>query len=228
MGSNEGYIDEKPVHSVYLDSYYIDKYEVRNGLYEICVQLNICKRPIDVSSYQRLSYFGHPLFVKYPVINVTFEMARAYCEDWRGARLPTEAEWEKAARGANSSTFPWGEEISCEYANYRDSACERVRDTSPVTSFERGVSDYGVYNMSGNVWEWVKDWYSPAYYLNSPTKNPTGPENAVVGIYYIKRGGSFQKDSQMATTTNREKNDPTNYGSDLGFRCVHPIGVDFP
>jgi len=228
MGSNEGYIDEKPVHSVYLDSYYIDKYEVTNGLYEVCVQLNICRRPIDVSSYQRLSYFGHPLFVRYPVINVTFEMARAYCEDWRGARLPTEAEWEKAARGTDNSTYPWGEEIGCEYANYRDSACERVRDTASVTSFERGVSDYGVYNMSGNVWEWVKDWYSPAYYLNSPTENPTGPKNAVVGIYYIKRGGSFQKDGKMATTTNREKNDPTNYGSDLGFRCVHPISDEFP
>jgi len=228
MGSNEGEIDEKPAHSVYMDAYYIDKYEVTNGLYEICVQLNICRRPIDVSSYQRLSYFGDPEYVDYPVINVTLEMARVYCETWRGARLPTEAEWEKAARGVDGSTFPWGEEISCKYANYRDKTCERVRDTVSVTNFAQGVSDYGVYNMSGNVWEWVKDWYSPAYYLNSPDKNPTGPDHAVVGIYYIKRGGSFQDEWERLRSTNREKNDPTNYGSNLGFRCVRPITEDFP
>jgi len=228
MGSDEGVLDEKPAHSVFMDSYYIDKYEVTNEQFELCVQLKICRRPIDVSSYQRLSYFGNPLFADYPVINVTIEMARAYCEDWRGARLPTEAEWEKAARGTDSSTFPWGDEINCSHANYRDKACERVRDTTSVDSFERGVSDYGVYNMSGNVWEWVKDWYSPAYYLNSPDSNPPGPASAVVGIYYVKRGGSFQDEWSNLRTTNREKNDPTNYGSNLGFRCVRPISEDFP
>jgi formylglycine-generating enzyme required for sulfatase activity len=155
-------------------------------------------------------------------------MARKYCEDWRGARLPTEAEWEKAARGTNTPTFPWGEGIECDLANYRDKACKRTRDTVPVTSFENGASEYGVYNMSGNVWEWVKDWYSPAYYLNSPNRNPTGPDRAVVGIYYIKRGGSFQTQWERLRATNREKNDPTNYGSDLGFRCVRPISEDFP
>ena len=228
MGSEEGYIDEKPVHTVYMDAYYIDKYEVTNGLYELCVQLNVCTRPIDVSSYQRLSYFGDPLFSNYPVINVTIEMARTYWEDWRGARLPTEAEWEKAARGADAPTFSWGDEIGCNYANYRDKDCKRIRDTVPVSSFAEGVSDYGVYNMSGNVWEWVKDWYSPAYYLNSPDKNPTGPDHAVVGIYYIKRGGSFQDEWEKLRAANREKNDPTNYGSNLGFRCVRPVSDDFP
>ena len=228
MGSNTGESDEKPEHTVYMDAYYIDKYEVSNEQYELCVLLNVCRRPIDVSSYQRLNYFGSPLFVNYPVINVTFEMARAYCEDWRGARLPTEAEWEKAARGSDGSTYPWGDEIDCSNANYRDKACGRVRDTTPVTSFANGVSDYGVYNMSGNVWEWVKDWYSPAYYLNSPPINPTGPEHAVVGIYYIKRGGSFRDEGQKLRTTNREKNDPTNYGSNLGFRCVRPTSNEAP
>jgi formylglycine-generating enzyme required for sulfatase activity len=228
MGSEEGYIDEKPVHTVYMDNYYIDKYEVTNGLYELCVQLNVCTRPIDVSSYQRLSYFGDPLFTNYPVINVTIEMARTYCEDWRGASLPTEAEWEKAARGSDAPTFPWGEEINCNLANYRDKSCKRIRDTVPVTSFPEGASEYGVYNMAGNVWEWVKDWYSPAYYLNSPYENPTGPENAVVGIYYIKRGGSYQDEWEKLRSANREKNDPTNYGSNLGFRCVRPISDDFP
>jgi formylglycine-generating enzyme required for sulfatase activity len=229
MGSNEGDIDEKPPHSVYVDAYYIDKYEVTNGLYEICVQLNICRRPIDVSSYQRLSYFGDPEYVDYPVINVTLEMARVYCEEWRGARLPTEAEWEKAARGADAPTFPWGEGIRCEYANYRDrEKCNRIRDTFPVTSFEMGQSVYGVYNMAGNVWEWVTDWYSPAYYLDAPDINPAGPEHAVVGIYYVKRGGSFWDEWRMLRSTNREKNDPTNYGSNLGFRCVRPITEDVP
>ncbi len=228
MGSDEGDIDEKPAHSVIMDAYYIDKYKVTSEQFELCVQLKICRRPIDVSSYQRLSYFGNPLFADYPVINVTIEMARAYCEDWRGARLPTEAEWEKAARAANASTFPWEDEINCSYANYCDKACERVRDTASVDSFAQGVSDYGVYNMSGNVWEWVKDWYSPAYYLNSPDADPPDPQNAVVGIYYGKRGSSFQDEWEKLRSTNREKNDPTNYGSNLGFRCVRPIGEDFP
>ena len=229
MGSDEGDIDEKPAHSVYMDAYYIDKYEVTNGLYEICVQLNICRRPIDVSSYQRLSYFGDAEYVDYPAINVTLEMARVYCEEWRGARLPSEAEWEKAARGTDGPTFPWGEGIRCEYANYRDrEKCNRIRDTFPVTSFEMGQSVYGVYNMAGNVWEWVTDWYSPAYYLDAPGTNPTGPEHAVVGIYYVKRGGSFQDEWEKLRSTNREKNDPTNYGSNLGFRCVRPITEDFP
>ena len=228
MGSDTGESDEKPAHTVYMDAYYIDKFEVSNEQYELCVQLNVCRRPIDFSSYQRLSYFGHPLFANYPVVNVTYEMARAYCEDWRGARLPTEAEWEKAARGSKAPTFPWGEEISCQFANYRDKACERVRDTAPVSSFANGTSEYGVYNMAGNVWEWVKDWYSPAFYLNSPAENPTGPAHAVVGIYYIKRGGSFQDAPQKLRSTNREKNDPTNYGSNLGFRCVLPIAEDAP
>jgi len=228
MGSNEGEIDEKPAHSVYMDAYYIDKYEVTNELYELCVQLNICRRPIDVSSYQRLSYFGNPEYADYPVINVTLEMARVYCEEWRGTRLPTEAEWEKAARGADGPTFPWGEGIRCGYANYRDKECDRIRDTFPVTSFEMGQSVYGVYNMSGNVWEWVPDWYSPAYYLDAPDANPAGPEHAVIGIYYIKRGGSFQDEWEKLPTTNREKNDPTNYGSNLGFRCVRPLSEDIP
>lgn len=228
MGSDEGDIDEKPAHSVYMDAYYIDKYEVTNELYEICVQLSICWRPIDVSSFQRLSYFSNPEYADYPVINVTLEMARLYCEEWRGARLPTEAEWEKAARGADAPTFPWGEGIRCDYANYRDKECDRIRDTFPVTSFEMGQSVYGVYNMAGNVWEWVPDWYSPAYYLNAPFTNPTGPEHAVVGIYYVKRGGSFQDEWDRLRSTNREKNDPTNYGSNLGFRCVRPVSEDFP
>ena len=228
MGNDEGESDEKPAHTVYMDSYYIDKYEVTNELYEMCVKLKICRRPIDYSSYQRLSYFGNPEFAEYPVINVTLEMARSYCEDWRGARLPTEAEWEKAARGADAPTFPWGEGIRCEYANYRDKGCDRIRDTFPVESFEMGQSVYGVYNMSGNVWEWVKDWYSPAYYLNTSEVNPAGPEHAVVGIFYVKRGGSFQDEWNKLRTTNREKNDPTNYGSNLGFRCVRPIGENSP
>jgi len=228
MGSDKGKSDEEPAHTVYLDAYYIDKYEVSNELYELCVDLKICRRPFDYSSYQHLDYFGNPKFAHYPIINVTYEMARTYCEDWRGARLPTEAEWEKAARGSDESTFPWGEGIDCEYANYRDSSCDRIRDTFPVDSFEMGVSDYGVYNMSGNVWEWVKDWYSPAYYLNSPEMNPLGPDRAVVGIYYIKRGGSFQTEWERLRVTNREKNEPTNSGGDLGFRCAQPVTEDFP
>lgn len=228
MGDDAGAGDEKPAHKVYLDAYYIDKYEVTNEFYELCVQLKFCKRPIDYSSYQRLSYFGNPLYANYPVINVTYEMARAYCEDWRGASLPTEAEWEKAARGTSASTYSWGNVINCDYANYRDSSCERTRDTFPVMNFDAGVSEYGAYNMTGNVWEWVKDWYSPVYYLNSPYLNPTGPEHAVVGIYYIKRGGGFQTDADNLHVTNREKNEPTDYGSDLGFRCAKPISETTP
>lgn len=183
MGSDtsEDYY-EKPQHTVYLDTFYIDKYEVTNALYKACVKAGVCDQLIDSSSPTRSSYYGNPEFDNYPVIYVSWDMAEAYCK-WRGAQLPTEAQWEKAARGTDGRTYPWGEEeIDNTYANYGTYG----GDTSPVGSYEKGKSVYGVYDMVGIGWEWVADWWSDTYYENSPSSNPLGPSSGILGV---KRGG---------------------------------------
>jgi hypothetical protein len=119
MGSNNGLVDERPVHEVYLDAHYIDKYEVTNALYEVCVDNGGCTPPKNKSSYTRDSYYGTSQYDDYPVINVDWSQAATYCE-WRGGSLPTEAQWEKAARSTDQRTYPWGEGISCNEANYYD------------------------------------------------------------------------------------------------------------
>ena len=175
MGSDVGDADERPVHSVYLDAYYIDRYEVTNARYRLCVQAEVCLPPANNASFTRASYYDNPDFDDFPVIYVSWEMAQTYCA-WRGTQLPTEAQWEKAARGTDGRTFAWGEDIDCQWTNYlrQDDqnfvAC--IGDTSRVGSYENGRSPYGAYDMTGNVWEWVADWYGNIYYQNSPASNP--------------------------------------------------------
>jgi len=182
MGSDK-YYDAKPVHTVYLDSYYIDKYEVTNVLYEDCVSANICLPPLSTSSVTRKTYYGDSDFDNYPVMYVSWNMAKTYCE-WRGDRLLTEAEWEKAARSTDGRTYPWGENLDCSFANYF--GC--TRDTTPIGSYKKGISVYGVYDLVGNVAEWVADWYSDSYYAISPLTNPQGPAS---GSYHVVRGSSY-------------------------------------
>jgi len=154
---------EIPVNTVYLDGYWIDKYEVSNGQYALCVSAGVCQPPWDTRSRTRTSYYGNPEFSNYPVIWVNWNMARTYCE-WTGRRLPTEAEWEKAARGTNGRKYTWGNDpISGERANFCDINCTETyanelyndgyADTSPVGSFPAGASPYGAMDMAGNVWE---------------------------------------------------------------------------
>ena len=225
MGSDEAAspTEEKPAHEVYLDAFYIDKYEVTNKLYKACVDAGTCQPPLDFSSATRSSYYGNSQFDNYPVIYVGWNMAKTYCE-WRGAQLPTEAQWEKAARGTDARTYPWGERISCDKANYwpKDEAC--IGDTAQVGTYESNVSPYGVYDMAGNVLEWVADWYSPTYYRHSPISNPLGPDSGS-GEERVFRGGSWMSSDHHVRTAARHW--PWNsfghvphYSQDLGFRCA--------
>ncbi len=156
MGNDEGDVESRPASSIYVDAFYIDKYEVTNEMYAACVYDGVCRMPRKPGSATRPSYYNNPNFANYPVIYVDWKMAKTYCE-WRGARLPTEAEWEKAARGTEDErAYPWGDIFDCDYANH--SGC--VGDTSAVNQYDKGQSPYGVYGMSGNVWEWTSSLYS--------------------------------------------------------------------
>jgi formylglycine-generating enzyme required for sulfatase activity len=212
LGSATGMADEKPVQTLYLDTYYIDKYEVTNALYGVCVKAGACEPPRQAKTDARIAYFGNADFDNYPVVNVDWNMARTYCE-WRGARLPTEVEWEKAARGPDGRTYPWGEEISCNEANYF--GCEG-KPTS-VSSYNSGLSVYGVYGMAGNVDEWVSSLYMPyPYDVTDGRENPDAPGERVI------RGGSWlnsDSDNEVRSAR-RQKADPSTAADNIGFRCA--------
>ena len=196
-------------HQVTLDAYFIDQYEVTNTAYKRCVDAGKCLPPIA----NEKSYYENSEFADYPVTYVDWGMAKTYCE-WRGARLPTEAEWEKAARGTDRRTYPWGEDISCDKANYGDELC--VGDLSKVGSYEGGKSPYGLYDMTGNALEWVNDWYSETYYKSSPLSNPLGPAS---GQYRSVRGGSWYYSDTLVTSSYRYWYDPAYNNDEIGFRC---------
>lgn len=209
MGANyeQAQPNELPLHRVFLNAYYMDKYEVTNALYKECVDAGVCDRPVNVTKYNTAQYAQHP------VTWVYWSMAKEYCE-WRGSRLPAEAEWEKAARGTDRRIYPWGNGIDKTYANF-DNA---IGDTTPVGNYPKGVSRYGLYDMAGNVEEWVADWYGESYYAISPDSNPTGPET---GDYHILRGGSWRSGKYQITSSARDAYLPMfseNYYP--GFRCA--------
>jgi formylglycine-generating enzyme required for sulfatase activity len=139
-------------------------------------------------------------------------MAQTYCE-WRDARLPTEAEWEKAARGGTNVIYPWGDTFDCNLANYGN--C--LGDTTGATIYDLGQSRYGVYNMAGNVWEWVSDWYADDYYRPALQEDPQGPD---MGTEKVLRGGSWKDDYQEMRSVNREGERPTYSSNTIGFRCA--------
>lgn len=213
MGSDNGESDEKPVHKLYLNTFYMDVYEVTNSLYKACVDTNKCSKPHYSNSSTHSRYYGNPSYDNYPVIDVDWNMAKTYCE-WREARLPTEAEWEKAARGTDTRTYPWGNSVlDTTFANYNNS----IGDTTPVGNYQRGKSPYDLYDMVGNVWEWVSDWYLDDYYQGSPYLNPLGPSKV---INHVTRGGSWATQEGFLYITNRGINSPEQNFNDTGFRCA--------
>lgn len=152
MGSDAGAPAERPAHTVSLDAFWMDQTEVTNAMYQLCVDAGACKPPVAKSSFKRHTYYGDPQYDAYPVMAVNWDSAKAYCE-WAGARLPTEAEWEKAARGTDARSYPWGERAGCSLTN--TNGCQG--DTSAVGNYEKGKSPFGIYDMAGNVAEWTAD-----------------------------------------------------------------------
>jgi serine/threonine-protein kinase len=180
--------DELPAHTVQIGAFWMDQLEVTNGMYALCVGAGACPPPVLLSSNHRPDYFGNPEFQDYPVVHVTWTAAAAYCA-WAGRRLPTEAEWERAARGDDLRTWPWGDEPpNAKLANFGWLS----GDTSRVGTYAAGAGPFGTLDMAGNVWEWTADLYSTEYYKQSPDMNPAGPQGAGGNLRRVIRGGSFE------------------------------------
>jgi len=208
MGSYDGSDDEKPVHTVYLDAFYIDIYEVTNAQYE---------KFMDATGHNAPIHWDDPDFNVYnlPVVGVSWYDAMAYAE-WAGKRLPTEAEWEKAARGGLvGKKFPWGNSFSYNHANGGGSSWN-----GPAPVGRLLANGYGLYDMAGNVKEWCFDWYTQNYAI-SPTRNPRGPSS---GAKRVIRGGSFRNNiGQLSNYCRLARGNPSHSGFDIGFRCVQDM-----
>ena len=219
--------DEMPSRDVQLDAFWIDQLEVTNAMYLLCVKSGICEPPQSFKSQRRTDYFNNPEFNDYPVVYVTWGQAKIYCE-WAGRRLPTEAEWERAGRGDDFRTFPWGEdEADGSLANFNFI----VNDTSRVGSYPAGASPFGVLDMAGNVAEWVNDFY--AYdYSSAEIMNPMGPLTSG-NFNRVVRGGSLgdaeinirvsKRSSVPGSNLNASPGSSQYLGSfspRIGFRCA--------
>ena len=213
MGSSEGDPDEVPAHPVYLKTYYIDLKEVTQTEYDRFLKMTKHPNPVVPVFEDDVSKLKGPDF---PVMAITWNDAIAYCR-WAGKRLPTEAEWEKAARGEGKRRYPWGSKFDQNYANV-DGDDDGYRYLAPVGSYEVGRSPFGLYDMTGNVAEWVEDNYSADYYQKSSYRDPTGPESE--DVYKVIRGGSWRESRIGARLTKRFSAKMWRTDATVGFRCA--------
>ncbi len=232
------YTDELPAHLVALDSFGIDRTEVTNRQYRQCMEAGACEpqEPTELdNSNISDTYVSDSAYDDYPVIFATWLQATAYCE-WAGARLPTEAEWEYAARGPEGNLFPWGNTFDGTKLNYCDTNCARdhadkstddgYAEAAPVGTYPDGASWCGAWDMAGNDWEWAADWYVAWYYGSSPSENPTGPSN---GRIRVVRGGGWFIGPHYARSTFRYGSPPDDKEWVYSFRCASDaIFFDLP
>lgn len=242
MGSKKGQgdKDENPQHKVHLDAYFVDIHEVTNAKYHQFWLADGGEKskhtPASYGSSYKIGDWPDVATTKpnYPVVGVTWYDASAYAK-WAGKRLPTEAEWEKAARGTETRIWPWGNDFQAEipvpgnadqnpvtkiHSNQRDGSDGYDNTTAPVANYPTGASLYGVYDMAGNVWEWVADWYSGDYYASSPAENPKGPD---AGKMKVVKGGSWNHREHNQRCANRYYCYPDSWGNTLGFRCAKDV-----
>jgi len=204
MGGESPFGDVLLVHQVFLDTYYFDKYEVTNALYKVCVEAGVCDQPDDTDHYNDLQYAQHP------VVYVSWYDAKTYCE-WRGTRLPTEAEWEKAARGTDGLIFPWGEDLDYD-DSHGNFANNTYGVTDPVGTYPNGKSPYGAYDMAGNVAEWVSSLERPyPYDVNDGRENLSSDDIRVI------RGVAYFGPLPSAVRSDAYPNESQ---TNIGFRCA--------
>lgn len=240
----QGDPDEQPQRMIHLDAFYLDRYEITNRHYQAFLKATNHRAPehcCDPSYNLWTSREIATELLDHPVVNVDWFDADAYCR-WAGKRLPTEAEWEKAARGTEARLYPWGSQWDPTRANgvaywagrdfatadeakiwWGEAGAELLKKgvqgilTLPVTALEAGATPTGLMHLAGNVWEWVADWYDPQYYAASPDQNPKGPE---AGEYKVLRGGSWLNHRHLLRTTARDASRPTMRNHGTGFRCA--------
>ena len=220
----EWFESELPQHQVDLGGFWINKAEVTNAQYRNCVEAGACRAPTTCD-------WGDPTYsdsskTDHPVVCVSWQDAKTYCE-WAGKQLPTEAEWEKAARGTDGRKYPWGDDFDGSKVNFCDVNCEfdwkdsgaddGYQRTAPVGSYPEGASPHGTLDMAGNVWEWCQDWYDADYYVISPQRDPQGPSS---GDYRVVRGGSWYVYETYVRADSRNCSAPDGRVSTFGFRCV--------
>jgi formylglycine-generating enzyme required for sulfatase activity len=251
MGSPEGtdgFPDERPQRRVFLSAFWIDRREVTNADYESFVRATGHQPPVNANPSASLWDNGSPLpsSKTHPVVNVSWDDALTFCQ-WKGGRLPTEAEWEKAARGTDGRRYPWGDHWDHAFSNSASYWAGRTVEfnsgddwnafwvkgegakisrerglkgevlTLPVGSFENAASPYGLLDMAGNASEWVQDWYDPDFYKKGPVSDPQGPER---GAVKVQRGGSWLKPALSLRTSDRDYGNPNSRPSGAGIRCA--------
>ena len=213
MGSDKGDDDEEPVHKVFIDGFYLDKFEVTNGRFAKFVEAIQSEPPWGFADKET-----PVLRQDQPVRWVNWMEAMGYCL-WAGKRLPTEAEWEKAARGSDGRAYPWGNDPPTP-AHAVFGLKEGSDTVSPIGNRDKGKSPFGVHDLAGNLYEWTTDWYDEQFYSKNPAINPRGPAE---GTAKVQRGGSYVNGAYRLRSSFRTKGDPTEHDPNVGFRCAQDV-----